>query len=169
MLIPRPVAYGLLLSCFAVFCADARPRNNGQLVQLKIEVEKPCVSLANAEVAVLLPEALVRRVADGNDPLQKDAHTSQVWSERARKILAQTGDGLDRFGCRTMTLSSDDTTYLVAELIKRGDAAVYTSKSRELQATATFNETSCETAPAGYIDIIAEDGTPVVRMITCQV
>lgn len=69
---------------------DARLRNNGQLAHLKIEVEEPRVSLANAEVAALLPEAHVFRVAEGDDPLQKDAHTGRVWSERDRKILVQS-------------------------------------------------------------------------------
>ncbi|MBX9400873.1 hypothetical protein K4L06_06075 [Lysobacter sp. BMK333-48F3] len=138
-------------------------------MRLKMEVGIPCVSLANDDVAVLLPEAVVRRVAEGKDQLQHNDHARRVWGDRAKTILAQADEKQDRFGCRTMALSSDEATYLVAELIKRGDAAVYTSKSRELQATASFSETSCESAPSGYLDIFAGDGTPVIRMITCQV
>lgn len=158
----------LLLLLLAVACASTHSREKGKSVRLQAEVKSPCVSLANNDVAVLLSEVLVRRVAEGKDPLQQNDHERRVWGERAQAILAKVGGRSDRFGCKTMELGSDETTYLVAELVKRGDAAVYTSKSRTLQATATYIETSCETAPAGYIDIFAADGTPVIRMITCE-
>ncbi|MGH8080209.1 MAG: hypothetical protein ACREP7_06510 [Lysobacter sp.] len=138
-------------------------------MRLLTQVHSPCVSLANDSVAVMFSEAVVRRVAEGKDSLQKNDHERRVWGERARDILAEADGKLNRFGCKTMALSSTDTAFLVAELVKRGDAAVYTAKSRTLQATARFTETSCEDGPAGYIDIFAEDGTPIVNMVTCNV
>ena len=83
--------YGLLLSCLAAACAHAHLRKGAQVTHLKMDVQRPCVSLANDDVAVLLPESVIRRVAEGKDPLQHDDHARRVWSGRAEKILAQAG------------------------------------------------------------------------------
>jgi hypothetical protein len=80
--------------------------------------------------------------------------------------LKSLGDTKDEFGCQTGVLTYGEPLYLVARLIKSGNATILSPKSNKPETEVIYRQSYCgRSNPAGFINITTNSGKPVVLML----
>ena len=164
-------------SCILLAAAEAsraqrvkQPREHQQ-VTLPTTVPKNCIAIA----AVLGPEFILSKDLLNDLALGKTAKVKfepdfvDTVVDRAKAILSAAKGKPDQFDCSTAERGGD-SDYLVAELIRTGNAAIWNSQSKKMSTEVTYEKTGCSNRfPVGYITIMAKDGGPVLMLQTCGV
>jgi hypothetical protein len=147
-----------------------QPREHQQ-VTLPTAVPKNCIALpATFGPEIILSRDLLNDLALGKTAKVKfDPDFVDTVVDRAKAILANAKGKPDKFGCATGNFGGD-SDYLVAELIRTGNAAIWDPLSEKMGTEVSYEKTECsDRFPAGYITILAKDGGPVLMLRACVV
>ena len=156
----------LAFSLFAVGTAAAAQVS--ETIQLPQQAPANCIALrSDFDQTVLLSESYLRSMLPPK--AKRPQWLSDAYVHRILPVLNLAGTQKDRMGCRRVERPIDsDHLYLIAELIRHGQAAVYSEQKKRFLTTAHYSETQCDQHhPAGWLSIVAEDGPIILGLPTC--
>ncbi|CAD0326349.1 hypothetical protein [Xanthomonas hortorum] len=147
-------------------------------VMLRQQLAASCVSVAAAQVSILLDRAELEQialmkpalpVAAADDDTQRQALLAGT---RAQALLASTGMAHDRFGCAIVRedKESADARYLVGRLLEHGQAAIWTQAPPGFTPALEVRRVDphCQNGPMGSAFYrVADGGALVLVLVEC--
>ncbi len=156
----------LAFSLFAVSTAWAAEIS--ETIKLPQQTPAACIALrGDFGQTVMLSESYLRSML--RPEAERPEWLGGAHQHRILPVLNLAGQDKNRMGCRSGKLPVHaNEQYLIAELIRHGQAAVYSERKKRFLATATYSDIQCDARhPAGWLYITAEDEPIIIGLPTC--